>query len=386
MSGSTVKDDQDALIGASLETLVRHVSETSRQELAALRAAFDQHISSVEARLEASHDDPAIHATIKNIARVSRERIDHVRQQAETTVTQTLAANTVLRTALADAKQQLESAQTTVATAEGDRQANAARHQETLNEKNKLAAALDTSHAQLLDVQARLNRSQQETDALVAERVALEQRLKDVTAARATAEAQYRRLVAASQKLTDALSQTLRQEREAVGPNAEAAPMRDELADNRVANPIAPLNTTSSKSTPSTNPSQTSAVRPQKNLLRFSEKARDAKRVKVRLGIHVDVDGIPGELIDLSIGGAQAVLRQSVKPNQLVRLVLPAAAGQLICKGRIVWVIYERPGTSLSVYRTGLTFTNIDAAAVEDFMNDFSEEPPARMGHSSGVA
>ena len=76
------------------------------------------------------------------------------------------------------------------------------------------------------------------------------------------------------------------------------------------------------------------------------------------------MDGIPGELVDLSVGGAQAVLRQLVKPNQLVRLVSPTAAGQLICKGRIVWVLYEQPGTSLSVYRLGVKFTDVDVSDV----------------------
>ena len=98
------------------------------------------------------------------------------------------------------------------------------------------------------------------------------------------------------------------------------------------------------------------------------------------------MDGIPGELIDLSVGGAQAVVRHMVKPNQLVRLVLPTAAGQLMCKGRIVWVLYEQPGTSLSVYRMGVKFIDIDARAVEDFMRDFGEEWTAQSQRSSEIA
>jgi hypothetical protein len=123
-----------------------------------------------------------------------------------------------------------------------------------------------------------------------------------------------------------------------------------------------------------------------KKPLQFSERARDAKRVKIRRGIDVHVDGIPGELVDLSIGGAQTLLRQAVQPNQLVRLLAPTASGQLICKGRIVWVVYEQPGTSLSVYRAGVKFTDVDAAAVENFMNDFCEKSPMQRQHSSGAA
>jgi len=383
-----VKDnhDQDAQIGVSLETLVRHISETPRNELAALRAALDQQISSIEARLEASNHQPGIDATVKIIARVTRERIDHARQQAEATVAQALAANTMLRTALDNAQQQLESAQTAVATAEADRKAIAAQHRETLNERNRLAAALDKSHAQLLDVQARLKNSQQETQGLAVECVELQRRLKDVTAARATAEAQYQQLVIASQKLTDGLSQTLHREREQVRVIAATPPMRGESADDKAATKITRLSTTSSKRTLSTNSAAVSAVRAPRKPLQFAEQARDAKRVKIRRGTHVSVDGIPGELVDLSIGGAQAVLRQSVKPNQLVRLIFPTPAGQLICKGRIVWALYEQPGTSLSVFRTGVKFTDVDARAVEDFMNNFCEESFMQSRHSSGIA
>ena len=84
--------------------------------------------------------------------------------------------------------------------------------------------------------------------------------------------------------------------------------------------------------------------------------------------------------------GRRRFCRNLVRPNQLVRLVLPTAAGQLTCKGRIVWVLYEQPGTSLSVYRMGVKFTDVDAKAVEDFMKDFCEQPPMQSQQSSGIA
>jgi hypothetical protein len=112
-----------------------------------------------------------------------------------------------------------------------------------------------------------------------------------------------------------------------------------------------------------------------KKPLQFSEPARDTKRVKIRRGILVNVDGIAGELVDLSLGGAQTLLTQGVKPNQLVRLVLPTTDGQIICKGRIVWAVYEQPATSVSVYRSGVKFTDVDTFAIERFMADFCEMP-----------
>jgi hypothetical protein len=353
---------EDNDISVSLETLARHISGTPRHELAALRAAFDEQISSIEARLEAGNHQPAIEATVTIIARVIGERIDRARQRSETAATQALAANSMLRKALDNAQQQLESAQTALAAAEADRAAMAAQHREVLNEKKKLASALKNS--------------QDEVEEFAIERLELQRRLKDATAARATAETQYQQLVLASQKLNDGLSQTLHGKREQVREVADTPAKRTEPA--RTA--------TSSKSTPQTIAAAASPVTTRKKPLQFSEQARDAKRVKVRRGTHVNVDGIPGELVDLSVGGAQAVLRNLVKPNQLVRMVLPTAAGQLTCKGRIVWVLYERPGTSLSVYRIGVKFTDVDAKAVEDFMKDFCEEPLVLSQQSSGIA
>jgi hypothetical protein len=368
-----VKDnrDQDAEISVSLETLARHISETSRKELAELRASFDRQISSIEARLDASTNQPAIDATVKMIAQVISERIDRAQQGADSTVTQALAANSMLRRALDNAQQQLESAQTAVSTAEAERRAMAAQHRETLNEKKKLAAAL--------------KHSQEETEELAAERLELQRRLKDVTAARATAETQYQQLVIASRKLTDGLSQ-MHGKREQARAIAAAPPKRSESADNRAGAKITHVSATASKVTAAQTPAVAPPVSARKKPLQFSGQARDAKRVKIRCGTHVNVDGIPGELVDLSVGGAQAVLRQLAKPNQLVRLLLLTAAGQLICRGRIVWVLYEQPGTSLSVYRIGVKFTDVDALAVEDFMNDFRDESLMESRQSSEIA
>jgi hypothetical protein len=330
---SAVKDnhDQDAQIAVSLETLVRHVSETSRNELAALRATLDQQIASIEARLEPGKQRPAIDATLKIIDRITGDRIDHARQQADTTVSQALAANTMLRTALSNAQQQLESAQAAAAAAEADRKALAAKHREALNDRTKLVAALEKSQAQLFEAQNQLQTSQLGTQELVA---------------------QYQQLMAASQKLTDGLSQTLLQK-----SKISAAP-----------------------------PPPASAVTAPKKTLPFADKARDTKRVKIRRGTQVSMDGIPGELVDLSIGGAQVVLGQSVKPNQLVRLIFPTPTGQLVCKGRVVWALFEQPGTSLSVYRTGVKFTDGDAAGIEAFMNHFCDETFMVSRRSSGIA
>lgn len=378
--------DDDAPINISLETLARHILETPRSELAALRAAFDRQISSIEGRLEASTHQPAIDAAGKIIAEVIADQVDRAQLRAETDVTQALAVNSMLGKALDNAQQQLKSAQANLAAVEADRKAIAGQHRETLNEKKKLTTALDKSHAQLLEVQAQLKNSQQETEEIAAERSELLRQLKDATAAKAVAETQYQQLVAASQKLTDGLSRTLQGQREQARPIAAAPPKRSESGDTKAAAKDTRSSAAPSKSTLSAVPAAASTASTPKKPLQFSEQARDAKRVKIRRGTHVSVDGIPGELVDLSVGGAQAIVRQMVKPNQLARLILPTAAGQLMCKGRIVWVLYEQPGTSLSVYRFGVKFVDVEIRAVEDFMQDFGDEPPAQARHSSGIA
>lgn len=368
------RNEDDAPITVSLETLAGHILQTPRSELASLRAAFERQIASIEGRMDASAHQPAIDATVKIIADVIGDNVERARQRAETDVTQALAVNTMLRKALDNAQQQLQAAQADLAAAEADRKALAAQQRDVLNEKKRLAAALDRSQAQLLDLQSQLKNSQQETEELAVERLELHRKLKDVTAAKAVAESQYQQLVAASQKLTDGLSRTLHGQREQAGGTPAAAPRRAEPADAKV----------EAKAIRPSAPQPKSPV--PKKPLQFSGQARDAKRVKIRRGTQLTVDGIPGELIDLSVGGAQAVVRQMVKPNQLARLVLPTAAGQLICKGRIVWVLYEQPGTSLSVYRFGVKFTDVEPRAVEDYMHDFREEPLARSERSSEIA
>lgn len=236
--------------------------------------------------------------------------------------------------------------------AEAELETLRAQHREAISEKNEL--------------QAQLKQSQQDTAKLVAERADLHRKLKDAIAAKAVAETHYQQLAAASQQLTDGLSRTLYEQREqAARPAITGVPKKTE-----------PL--PASKSEAPANPPT------KKKPLQFSGPARDAKRVKIRQGTYVSVDGIPGELVDMSLGGAQAVLRQLVKPNQLVRLTIPTAGERLICRGRIVWVVYEQPGTSLSVYRTGVKFTDSDATAVEDFMQNFAEESTGRR--STGTA
>ena len=335
--GMPVKDNHDPSLTGSLETLANHILETSRNELTALRATFERQISSIESRLEPKAHQPAIDATSKILTEIVGDHVERARQRSETDVTQALAVNDMLRKALENAQQQLQSAQTDLSAAQAQRKAISDQHRDAVNEKKK--------------VEAQLKNAQQEVEELAVERLELQAKVKEVTAAKTLAETQYQQLVAASQKLTDGLSRTLNRQSAQVVPAPAAAP-----------------------------------VSAKKKPLPFSGPARNAKRVKIRRGTQVSVEGIPGELVDLSVGGAQAVVRQMVKPNHLVRMVVPTGVSQLICQGRIVWVVYEQPLTSVSAYRMGVKFTEVDAGAVEDFMKDFCEEWRVPSHHSSEIA
>jgi hypothetical protein len=283
-------------------------------------------------------DDAAIDETATVIAAAIRKHVDRAHQRAEAQI-DTLTAQ----------------------------------HRDLTSEKTKLAAALDTSRARIQELEAQVKKSQQEAAKLVAERAELHRKLNDAISAKGVAEAHYQQLAAASQKLTDQLSRTLHEQREqTVRPAITGVPKKSE--------PLA-----ASKSEAATSPETSNQSSGKKKPLQFSGPARDAKRVRIRQGTYVSVDGIPGELVDMSLGGAQAVLRQMVKPNQLVRLTIPTAGERLICRGRIVWVVYEQPGTSLSVYRTGVKFTDSDPTAVEDFMQNFAEQSPSNR-RSTGTA
>jgi PilZ domain-containing protein len=410
------KQHEDVQIRASLETLAHQVSENLHLQLRSLRAALDRQLASVEAALDEAGHAATVDAAVKHLSHASAERADHARKQAEAAAAQALSAieselrarltseianSTALRAALDAAKKDVDSAQNRAVRAEAAQRAAEAQHGETISEHKTLTTSLEGAQAQVAELQTKWKNAQREVETksstlaaverqvheLSIERADLMERIKSITAAKAAAEAQCQQLESVSQKLSGALSQMLREREPGRAATLAATPVISPLKEFAKPAPVkvAPV-VKSAPPPPPSPPAPVELTTAAKKPLQFSEKARDAKRVKVRRGIDVNVDGIPGELVDLSIGGAQAILRQAVKPNQLIRLVVPTATGQLICKGRIVWVVYEQPGTSLSVYRTGVKFTDVDETAIETFMNDYSEKAPMQRQHSSDVA
>src|SRR5688572_2682910 len=286
-----------------------------RAETSGLRAVKERH-----------DEDAAIEATAQTVATAIREHVRRVEKRAES---------------------ELKAA---MASADAERKVLATQHKEAL--------------AQALDAQAQLKQFAQKLHDLGAERLELERKLKDAMTAKALAETQYQQLVEASEQLTANLSRTLTEQRAQSGTPSAATSKRGETA--------------ASKSAAATSPAASSPATAAKKPIQFPGPARDAKRVRMRQGTFVSVDGMPGQLVDLSLGGAQIVLTQMVKPNQVVRATIPTAGERIVCRGRIVWVVYEQPETSVAVYRTGMKFSEIDTKAVEDFMRDFAAVSNAR--------
>ena len=96
---------------------------------------------------------------------------------------------------------------------------------------------------------------------------------------------------------------------------------------------------------------------------------RTAKRVAMAKDVDVRIDGTPAKLIDLSTTGAQILASVALKPNRIVKLTLQAGDNLVSCQGKIMWARIE-PGPSSGHlwYRAGVSFTNADQAALNEFL------------------
>ena len=100
---------------------------------------------------------------------------------------------------------------------------------------------------------------------------------------------------------------------------------------------------------------------------------RLATRYTFRHPIPVHINGESGVLYDLSVAGCQFVSPAAVKPNQVVKLLLPSEPKPIACSGKIMWARLEPPTTGrLFGYRAGVRFTKPDESAIEAFLAEHS--------------
>jgi hypothetical protein len=83
----------------------------------------------------------------------------------------------------------------------------------------------------------------------------------------------------------------------------------------------------------------------------------------------VQINGDPGSLCDLSVGGCQLLSTSALKPNQTVKVQLPAESGPVVCTGKVVWTRLEpaAKGKLLS-YRAGVQFSKAPEADIDPFV------------------
>jgi hypothetical protein len=95
---------------------------------------------------------------------------------------------------------------------------------------------------------------------------------------------------------------------------------------------------------------------------------RTAQRFEMPANFEVMLDGNPGRLIDLSVGGAQLSTTLSLKPGQRVRLALPGAPRPLRLSATVQWAKFEMP-TEGPRYRAGVRFLEADGDTLARFID-----------------
>lgn len=97
--------------------------------------------------------------------------------------------------------------------------------------------------------------------------------------------------------------------------------------------------------------------------------ARQARRLKMREGIDVTLDGAASALVDMSSIGAQVLSSVALRPNRVVKMSLRGDESALSCKVRVMWARFEQPqGKAAAQYRVGVKFTDLEPKAADEFM------------------
>jgi chromosome segregation ATPase len=100
---------------------------------------------------------------------------------------------------------------------------------------------------------------------------------------------------------------------------------------------------------------------------------RVASRHAFREPLEVKLDGETALLVDVSTAGAQVLSSTALKPNKLVKMLLPSSEAIILCKAKIIWARFEPPTPGKPVrYRAGMVFTQADAAALQVFITRHS--------------
>lgn len=93
----------------------------------------------------------------------------------------------------------------------------------------------------------------------------------------------------------------------------------------------------------------------------------------------VAINGDAGQLIDLSVSGAQVQSAVRLRPLKVARLVVPDAAGDLRLQGTVAWAIAVPSGGAIH-YRAGVEFVNADKQQLTRFCAAHGSAPDPTLG------
>jgi hypothetical protein len=101
--------------------------------------------------------------------------------------------------------------------------------------------------------------------------------------------------------------------------------------------------------------------------------ARSAKRIPMPENTEVQVDGLPGTMVDVSLTGAQILMPSPLKPNRAVKVMIPHGDAAVTCKGKIMWSRLEPTMKDGRLwYRGGVLFTSPDKTGLKAFIDSHS--------------
>ena len=87
----------------------------------------------------------------------------------------------------------------------------------------------------------------------------------------------------------------------------------------------------------------------------------------------VQVDGITGTMVDVSLTGAQILMTSPLKPNRAMKLMIPYGDAVVTCKGKVMWSRLEPTMKDGQLwYRGGVLFTSSDKGALKAFIDSQS--------------
>lgn len=93
----------------------------------------------------------------------------------------------------------------------------------------------------------------------------------------------------------------------------------------------------------------------------------------------VVVNGEEGELVDLSVTGAQILLPLRVQPSQPLRLTIVDGPTEIRCNGSVAWSVAVPMGGTIR-YRAGMEFISPDTKKLEALCNLYGGPPDHTFG------